>query len=91
MAIGKPWRERREVRRILAGRTTMVADAQAAARDHGIAEREKVLAKYGVVDDDAAAATQLEDEAEQAGDLFVNYGRSLSGIGEDPDKPPRKA
>jgi hypothetical protein len=31
MAIGKPWRERREVRRILAGKTTMFADAQTAA------------------------------------------------------------
>ena len=84
MAIGKPWRERREVRRILAGKTTMFADAQTAARDHGIAEREKVLEKHGV-DDDGTAATRMEVEDEQAGDVFINYGRPLSGIDESGD------
>ena len=85
MAIGKPWRERREVKRILAGKTTMFADALTAARDHGIAEREKVLAKHGL-NNDAAGAIQMEDEDERTGDAFNNYGRPLTGIGDDPRK-----
>ncbi|TQF69096.1 hypothetical protein FK531_10005 [Rhodococcus spelaei] len=82
MAVGKPWRERREVRRILAHRTTMMADAQGAAREHGIATRTEVLAKYGA-GESAASAEVLEDEDEQAGDAFTNYGRSLAGIDGD--------
>lgn len=80
MAIGKPSRERREVKRILAGKTTMMAEAQTAAYDDGLAAREKVLKKYGVDDDQAQSlASRMEDEDQRSGDPFVNYGRSLTG------------
>lgn len=81
MAIGKPWRERREIKRILAGKTTTMADAQTAAYEDGLAVREKVLKKYGVDDDQAQSlASRMEDEDQRSGDPFVNYGRSLTGI-----------
>lgn len=87
MAVGKPWRERREVRRILAHRTTMMADAQGAAREHGIATRTAVLARYGA-DESTVSAEAMEDEDEQAGDVFTNYGRSLTGLDDgDPSYP----
>lgn len=85
MAVGKPWHQRREVRRILAGRTTMMADAQAANREHTTADRERVLARYGV--QGTAAAEETQDEDELAGDAFSNYGRSVS---EPVDPPPHR-
>lgn len=84
MAVGKPWHERREVRRILAGRTTMFVDAQAANREHTHAIRERVLARYGV-GSESAESTQEEDEL--AGDALSNYGRPLSPCEQEPSAP----
>ncbi|MDN6536954.1 MAG: ABC transporter permease, partial [Corynebacterium variabile] len=46
--VGKPFRERRLIRRILRGRTTMFQDAQKAAGRHGAVEQKKVLAAHGL-------------------------------------------
>lgn len=83
MAVGRPWRQRREVRRILSGRTTMFADAQRANAEHGRRMRDKVLAHYGV----AVGALPASDEAN--GDPFVNYGQSLSMMQNDAQPAPR--
>lgn len=87
MAIGKPFRQRREVRRILAQRTTMMADAQNANREQGLKLREGVLAHYGVPD--AESSEDAEDVLageELAGDAFSNYGRPLSGLESGPGR-----
>lgn len=49
--LGKPFWERRRVRRILAGQTTMFEDAQRANGQRLQAERERVLARYGAAGD----------------------------------------
>lgn len=49
MLVGKRWWEHRRVRRIVTGRTTMFADANAANRDFLAAERDDVLARHGLV------------------------------------------
>jgi len=72
--LGKPWRERKDARRILAGRTTMFADAQNANREHHIQIRERILAKRGVV---AASERLILDDA--VGDPVVNGGSAISG------------
>jgi hypothetical protein len=81
MFVGKPWRQRREVRRILAGRTTMFQDAQTAMREHSIRTREKVLARYGPQAHRLAIATEGDDE--MAADPVLNAGRAISGIEND--------
>jgi hypothetical protein len=48
MITGKTWWERRRVRRIVAGRTTMFIDAQNANRDFLAAERDDVLRRHGL-------------------------------------------
>ncbi|NLU84998.1 ABC transporter permease [Rhodococcus sp. HNM0569] len=81
-AVGKPWRQRREVARILAGKTTMMMDAQNAMREHGIEVRAEVLAKAGVPDAESEART-LEDEDERVGDAFTNYGHPMTGYDDE--------
>jgi len=78
MLVGKPWRQRREVRRILAGGTTMFMDAQTAAREAGVKERERVLAKYGAKAHEIAVAAEAEDRL--ATDVMVTQGRPIDGI-----------
>jgi hypothetical protein len=46
--VGKPFRERKLIRRILRGRTTMFQDAQKAAGAHGAAEQKHILAEHGL-------------------------------------------
>lgn len=91
MLVGKQWRERREIRRILAGRTTMFADAQAASREHAIADREKILAKYG---DDAhdphAMAVAAEAQSRANEDAFVANARPLDGLEDIDDEEPSR-
>jgi hypothetical protein len=71
--IGKPWRERREARRILAGRTTMMADAQNANRDHHIEIRERILAQRGVTKE----LVERDEEGGSESDPFLNSGLPL--------------
>lgn len=85
MLVGKPWRQRREIGRILAGRTTMFMDAQGAAREAGIEERERVLAKYGERAHELAVAA--EDEDRLATDVMVTGGRPIDGIERDENGP----
>lgn len=85
MAVGRPWRQRREIHRIIAGRTTMFADAQRANAERGRKMREMVLARYGVAE--KAGAEKLQDSANATGDPFVNYGQSLSLLQNDARAP----
>jgi hypothetical protein len=83
MLVGKRWRQRHEVRRILAGRTTMFMDAQAAAREHTIAEREQVLARYCRDGQDAhELAVAAEAHSRANDDALVANSRSLDGVEE---------
>jgi len=52
MITGKAWWERRRVRRIVTGRTTMFLDAQNANRDFLAAERDDVLRRHGLASSD---------------------------------------
>jgi hypothetical protein len=87
MLVGKRWRQRREVRRVLAGRTTMFMDAQAASREHAIAEREAILREYCADDDDAhALAVAAEAQSRANDDALVVNARPLDGVEEDADE-----
>jgi hypothetical protein len=55
MVVGKAWWERRRVRRIVTGRTTMFADAQNANREFLTSERDEVLARHGLVATDTGS------------------------------------
>jgi hypothetical protein len=74
--VGKPWRERREARRIIAGRTTMMADAQSANRKHHEAIHRRVLAEHGVPPGAAEAAS--DDAEDDTTTAYVSGGRSLT-------------
>jgi len=81
MLVGKRWRQRREIRRVLAGRTTMFMDAQAASRDHGIAERESILREHCVDDDDAhAMAVAAEAQGRANEDALVANAQPFDGV-----------
>jgi len=77
MLVGKQWWERRRVRRIISGRTTMFADANAANRDFLTAERDEVLSRHGLVATDtgsiqALTAADLDDLDEPTtGGMFL--------------------
>lgn len=78
--VGKRWRERQEVRRILAGRTTMFMDAQAASREHGAELREKVLAKYCHDGQDIhELALTAEAQSHASDDALVANAHALDG------------
>ncbi|MGZ8178996.1 ABC transporter permease [Williamsia sp. SKLECPSW1] len=51
MAVGKRWRESKEFDRILAGKSTMMAAAQGAMMQKGMADRERILAAHGLDSD----------------------------------------
>jgi hypothetical protein len=55
MIVGRAWWERRRVRRIVTGRTTMFADAQNANREFLTRERDEVLARHGLVATDTGS------------------------------------
>jgi len=55
MVVGKAWWERRRIRRIVTGRTTMFADAQNANREFLTKERDDVLARHGLVATDTGS------------------------------------
>jgi hypothetical protein len=74
--IGKPWRERREAKRIMAGRTSMMADAQNANREHHIAIHRRVLEQHGVPSQKAAVAVKEDEDDTTTG--YVAGGRSLT-------------
>jgi hypothetical protein len=79
--VGKPWRERREIRRVLAGRTTMFADAQAASRQHGVEERERILAHHCRDGQDAHAMAVAAAEQDRANDdAFTANAQALDGV-----------
>lgn len=48
MLVGKRYWEARRVRRVLAGRTTMFADAQRANREFLIKDRDRILGRHGL-------------------------------------------
>lgn len=85
MAVGRPWRQRREVRTILACRPTMSADAQRANAERGRHMRDEVLAHYGV----ASGVDALQADGATS-DPFVNYGQSLSIMQNDKEQTPRR-
>jgi len=60
MLVGKRWWEARRVRRIVTGRTTMFADANAANRDFLAAERDEVLARHGLVSTDTGTIVTVD-------------------------------
>lgn len=79
--VGKQWRQRREIRRVLAGRTTMFMDAQTASREHGIAEREAILREHCGDDVDAhALAVEAEAQDRANDDALVANGRPFDGV-----------
>jgi hypothetical protein len=92
MLVGKRWRQRREIRRILAGRTTMFMDAQAANRDHGIAEREAILHEHCPDEDDAhELAVAAEAQARASDDALVANARPMDGVEQvDEEQPARR-
>ena len=59
--VGKPVRARIDRRRILLGRTTMFADANAANREHHIAIKERILAEHGIRATPAQLSATAED------------------------------
>lgn len=66
--VGKPFRERRLIRRILRGRTTMFQDAQKAAGRHGAVEQKKVLAAHGLeIRESDGAVMRIPAEAHHHG------------------------
>ena len=66
--IGKPYRERKLIRRILRGRTTMFQDAQKAAGRHGAVEQKKVLAAHGLeIRESDGAVMRIPAEAHHHG------------------------
>jgi hypothetical protein len=88
--VGKQWRQRREIRRILAGRTTMFMDAQAASREHAIAEREEVLRRHCRSEDEAHALAVTAESQERAGeDPMVANALPFDGVEEDADQHAR--
>jgi hypothetical protein len=91
--VGKRWRQRREIRRILAGRTTMFMDAQAASREHAVAEREEVLAKYcddGQDTHELAVAAEAQSRASE--DVLVANAQPLEGMEHALEEdPPRRS
>jgi hypothetical protein len=72
--VGKPFRARIDRRRILLGRTTMFADANAANREHHIAIKERILAAHGIT----ATPAQLSDDASEAIDPAINGGEPIT-------------
>jgi hypothetical protein len=91
MLVGKRWRQRREIRRVLAGRTTMFMDAQAANRDHGIAEREAILRQHCPDEEDAhRMAVAAEARAEASEDALVANGRPMDGLERVDEEPARR-
>jgi hypothetical protein len=90
--VGKRWRQRREIRRVLAGRTTMFMDAQAASRDHAIAEREAILREHCVDDDDAhAMAVRAEAQSRAEDDALVANARPFDRVEEVAEDPAPRA
>ncbi|MCJ0701878.1 ABC transporter permease [Frigoribacterium faeni] len=67
MVTGKKWWERRRIRRIVTGRTTMFADAQNANRDFLVAERDEVLRRHGLVSTDTGTINTVG--VDERGDL----------------------
>lgn len=79
--IGKPWRARRDARRILSGRTTMMSDAQNANREHHIEIRNRILEKYGVPEEVSRAEEKKNEDRKEDADPttpYVTGGGSLS-------------
>lgn len=86
MFIGKRWRESREVDRILAGKTTMMAAAQGGMMRHGMANRAQVLRHHGIdpdtgkplfkADDDEAGDGEQHGQSSTARDDSEDTGRS---------------
>ncbi|WP_297007119.1 ABC transporter permease [uncultured Corynebacterium sp.] len=80
--VGKPFRERRLIRRILRGRTTMFQDAQRAAGRHGAVEQKKVLAAHGLtVRESDGAVLRIPPEAHHRG-LREKVGEVVAHIDE---------
>ena len=66
--VGKPFRERKLIRRILRGRTTMFQDAQKAAGMHGAIENKKTLAAHGLtIRESDGAVLRIPPEAHHHG------------------------
>lgn len=66
--VGKPFRERKLIRRILRGRTTMFQDAQKAAGMHGAIENKKTLAAHGLtIRESDGAVLRIPAEAHHHG------------------------
>ncbi|GAA2052777.1 ABC transporter permease [Williamsia deligens] len=63
MLVGKRWRESKEFDRILAGKTTMMAAAQGAMMQKGMADRERILTAHGLDKN----AEPIEDDADDTG------------------------
>jgi hypothetical protein len=79
--VGKQLRQRWEVRRILAGRTTMFMDAQTASREHAVAEREKILAHYCRDPQQAhELAVAAVDDGRSREDALAANSRPIDGI-----------
>jgi hypothetical protein len=81
--VGKQWRQHREIRRVLAGRTTMFMDAQAASREHAVAERERILKRYCDDDEDAhRMAVEAEAQSRASEDALVANAEPMDGVEE---------
>ncbi|TDT64700.1 ABC transporter permease [Frigoribacterium sp. PhB116] len=79
MIVGKAWWERRRIRRIVTGRTTMFADAQAANRDFLISERDDVLARHGLVATDTGSIDTVPEDERRRYEAGADDGSDVDG------------
>ncbi|MFV0435670.1 MAG: ABC transporter permease [Leucobacter sp.] len=99
MLVGKRYWEAKRARRIVAGKTTMFIDAQAANREFLIGERRRILANHGLERTETGtiraidvAAEEQRDEARRAfeeesegGDVLL--GTPAEGLEREDDRP----
>lgn len=83
--IGKPWRARRDARRILRHETTMMSDAQTANREHHMEIRERILAKYGVSHDEVRH--DADDTSTNSIDTVTGGGQAIASFDDEKNTP----